>query len=48
LILRINKGENMVEKLQLPAPQPLMQLLDETMAPVKHLMAKVGAPLDAA
>ncbi|MEX2161349.1 MAG: polyprenyl synthetase family protein [Anaerolineales bacterium] len=43
LILRQKKAEKMLAAMRLADPQPLAQLLEEAIAPVQHLFAKVGA-----
>ncbi len=43
LIRRYTLAKELIGKLQIVKPEPLLQLVDEAIAPVKHLFTKVGA-----
>ena len=43
LLARKDQAQSLLQEIQLADPQPLQQLLDQTIAPVKHLFASVGA-----
>lgn len=45
LMLRHENALSKLDRLQPPNPEPLQRLLNEVIAPVKHLFEKVGAPM---
>lgn len=47
LMLRCEKGQALLDEMSLADSEPIRELLDEAIAPVKHLFEKVGAPISA-